>query len=134
MHFPLVKYLKTMIYTLLYVFIHGFFEKIMSCIYAYNSSFSYLTLSKFIERLTSQYILCKSITLPDTRKEINFVKHAIPRTLLFLTQHYDHFVFQNSDLQQPLHQDEYFSSKSCKLLVLPSENICKKLSCRGHNI
>ena len=29
---------------------------------SYNSSFSNVTLSKFIERLTSQYMLCKSVT------------------------------------------------------------------------
>ena len=28
-------------------------------------------------------------------------------------------------MQLPIHQDEYFRSKSCKLLVLLSENICK---------
>ena len=70
-------------------------------------------------------MLCNGITLPDTRKEINFVKHVIPKKL-------DYFVFQNSDLQQPLHQDECFRSKSCKLLVLSSENICK--NCHTENI
>ena len=35
-------------------------------------------------------------------------------------------------MQQSLHQDEYFSSKKCKLLVLPSENICK--NCHVENI
>ena len=85
---------------------------------SYNSSFLNVTLSKFIERLTSQYVLCKGITLHDTRKEVNFAKHVIPKK-------FDYFVFQNSYLQQPLHQDEYFRSKSCKLLILPSENICK---------
>ena len=76
---------------------------------SYNSSSSNFTLSKFIERLTSQYMLWKGITLPDTRKEVNFAKHVIPKKL-------DYFVFHNSDLQQPLDQDEYFRSKSCKLL------------------
>ena len=28
-------------------------------------------------------------------------------------------------MQQPLHQDEFFRSKSCNLLVFPLENICK---------
>ena len=84
-----------------------------------------MTLSKFIEQLTSQYILSKSITLPDTRKEINLLKHIIPKTFYY-------FVFQNSDFQQPLHQDKYFRSKSCKLLVLSSESICK--DCLAENI
>ena len=84
-----------------------------------------MTLSKFIEQLTSQYMLCKGITLPDTRKETNFVKHVIHKT-------FDYFVFQNSDLQQPLHQDEYFWSKSCKSLVLLSEDICK--NCHAESI
>ena len=96
-------------------------ELYLSC----NSSFSNVTLSKFIERLTSQYMLCKGITLPDARKEIIFVKHVIPTT-------FNYFVFQNSDLQQSLHQDEYFRSTSCKLLVLPSENIYK--NCHAENI
>ena len=82
---------------------------------SYNSSFSNVTLSKFFKWLTSQ---CKGITLPYTRKEVNFAKHVIHKK-------FDYFVFQNSYLQQPLHQDEYFRSKSCKLLILPSENICK---------
>ena len=84
-----------------------------------------MTLSKFIERVTSQYIVCKGITLPDTRKEVNFEKHVIPK-------YFDYFAFQKCDLQQPLHQDEYFRSKSWKLLVLPSENICK--NCHAENI
>ena len=68
---------------------------------SYNISFSNVTLSKFMKQLTSQYMLCNGITSPDTRNEINFVKHVIRKT-------FDYFVFQNSDLQQPWHQDEYF--------------------------
>ena len=49
----------------------------------YNSSFSNVTLSKFIEQLTSQYMLCKGIALPDTRKEVNFTKHVIPKKIDF---------------------------------------------------
>ena len=70
-------------------------------------------------------MLCKGITLPDKRKKVNFVKHVIPKK-------FDYFLFQNSDLQQPLHQDEYFGSKSSKLLVLPSENIFK--NCHAESI
>ena len=69
--------------------------------------------------------ICYVRALLDTRKEVNFAKHVIPKK-------FDYFVFQNSDLQQPLHQDEYFRSKSCKLLVLPSESICK--NCHAENI
>ena len=43
----------------------------------------------------------------------------------FIPKQFDYFVFHNSDLQQPLDQDEYFRSKSCKLLVFSSENISK---------
>ena len=67
----------------------------------------------FTELFTGQYLLCKGISLP----EINFVKHVIPK---------------KCDLQQPLHQDKYFRSKSCKLLVLPSKNKCK--NCHAENI
>ena len=57
---------------------------------SYNSCFSNVTLSKFIERLTSQYTLCKGITLPDIRK-VNLAKQVIPKK-------FDYFVCQNSDL------------------------------------
>ena len=67
--------------------------------------------------------ICKGIILSDTRREVNFVKNFIPK---------NYFVFQDSDLEQPLHQDEHFTSKSCKLLVLQSENICK--NCHTENI
>ena len=50
-------------------------------------------------------MLYKGVTLLDTRKEKIFVKHVIPKT-------FDYFVLQNSDLQQPLHQDECFRSKN----------------------
>ena len=35
-------------------------------------------------------------------------------------------------MQQPLHQDEYPRSKRCKLLVFPSEKVCK--NCHVENI
>ena len=55
---------------------------------------SYNILSKFIERLTSQYVLCKGITLHDTRKEVNFAKHVIPKKFdYFVFQKFDYFVF-----------------------------------------
>ena len=44
----------------------------------YNSSFLDVTFSTFVERL-SQFTLCQGITLPDLRKEINFVKHVLPK-------------------------------------------------------
>ena len=56
---------------------------------SYNSSSSNVSLAKFIERLTSQDMLWKGITLPDTRKEVNFAKHVIPKK-------FDYFVFHNS--------------------------------------
>ena len=50
----------------------------------YHSSISNVTLSKFIERLSSQYMLCKGITLPDTRKEVNFAKMSFLKKLIIL--------------------------------------------------
>ena len=38
-----------------------------------------MTFSTFVERL-SQFTLCQGITLPDSRKEINFDKHVLPKT------------------------------------------------------
>ena len=118
MYFLLMKYLSTNAshFTL---HVHSLvLPKDHELYLSYNSFFLNVTLSTFIERLTSQYMLCRGITLPKTRKEINFVKHVIPKK-------FDYFAFQKSDLQQPLHQEEYFMSKSCKLSVLPSESICK---------
>ena len=45
-------------------------------------------------------------------------KHVIPKKI-------DYFVFKNSNLQQPLHKNECFRSKSCKFLAFPSEKISK---------
>ena len=72
-----------------------------------------MTLSKFFGRLTSQYVLCKGNTLPDTRKEVNFAKHVIPKI-------FDSFLFQNSDFQQPLQQDGCLGPKvvSCWFFVI----------------
>ena len=50
------------------------FPKYHELYLSYNSSFPNVTLSKFIEQLTSQYMLYKDSTLPDTRKELNFAK------------------------------------------------------------
>ena len=71
---------------------------------------------------TSNYVLP---TYEIFVNNVNCAKRVIPKK-------FDYFVFQNSDLQQPLHQDECFTSKSCKLLVLPSENICN--NCHAENI
>ena len=49
-------------------------------IQSYNVSFNNVTLSKFIVRLSS-YKLYNGITLPDTRKEINFIKHDLSKKI-----------------------------------------------------
>ena len=40
--------------------------------------------------------------------------------------------FKTFYLQQTLHQNEYFRSKSCKLLVLSSKYVCK--NCQAENM
>ena len=48
-------------------------------IQSYDAAFNNVTLSKFIERLSS-YKLCSGITLPHTRREMNFnIKHVLPK-------------------------------------------------------
>ena len=42
-------------------------------------------LSKFIERLSSD-MFCSGSNLPDARKEINFMKHVLPKVL----HYFDH--------------------------------------------
>ena len=64
-----------------------------------------MTFSSFLERL-SQFTLCQGITLLDSRKEINIVKHVLPKM-------FNYFDYINTDLKQQVHQDEYFRSKSC---------------------
>ena len=82
----------------------------------YNSSFLNVTFSTFVERF-SQFTLCQGITLPDSRKEMNFAKHVLPKK-------FNYFDYINTDVKQRVHQDEYFRSKSCALL-LSSDNPCK---------
>ena len=89
----------------------------------YNSSFLNVTFSSFVERL-SQFTLCQGIILPDSRKDINFVKHMLPKKL-------NYFDYINTDVKQQVHQDEYFRPKSWALLLY-SYNLCK--SCREKNI
>ena len=64
------------------------------------------------------------ITLPDSRKEINFVKHVLPKK-------FNYFGYINTDVKQQVHQDEYFRLKSCALRLF-SDNPCK--SCHEENI
>ena len=44
----------------------------------HNNFFLNVTLSTFVER-HSQLTLCQGITLPDSREEIHFVKHVLPK-------------------------------------------------------
>ena len=86
-------------------------------IQSYDISFINVTLSKFIERLSS-YRLCSGITLLGTRNEINFNKHILPKV-------FDHFDCITADLKQLVFQDEYFRTGNCTLLLLLLENTCK---------
>ena len=78
--------------------------------------------SIFIERLPS-YKLCSGIILPDTRKEINFIKHVLSKVTYY-------FDYKTADLKQPVFQDEYFRTRNCSLLWSPENNckICDKES------
>ena len=93
-------------------------------IQSYNASFNDVTLSKFIQRLSS-YKLCSGITLPDIRKEINFIKHILPKV-------FDYFDCRTADLKEPVFQDEYFRTSNCSLLLLSPENTCK--ICEKENV
>ena len=75
---------------------------------SYNASFNNVTLSKFIERLSS-YKLCSGVTLPDTRKEINFIKHVLSNKV------FDYFDYKTADLKQPVFQNGYCRTSSCGL-------------------
>ena len=86
-------------------------------IQSYDASFNNVTLSKLIERLSS-YKLCSDITLPDTRKDVNFVKHVLPKV-------FDYFDYKTTDLKQPVVEDEYFRTSTCSLLLLSPESTCK---------
>ena len=62
--------------------------------------------------------------IADSRKEINFVKHVLPKK-------FNYFDYINTDVKQQIRQDEYFRSKPC-VLLLSSDNPCK--SCQEENI
>ena len=51
---------------------------------ASNKSFCNVTFCTFVERL-SQITLCQGITLSDSRKEINFLKHVLPKKYITLS-------------------------------------------------
>ena len=74
-------------------------------------------MSKLIERLSS-YKLCSGINLLDTRREINFIKHVLPKV-------FNYFYYKNADLDQPVVQDKYFRTRNCSLLLLSQESTCK---------
>ena len=73
--------------------------------------------SNFVETL-GQLILYHGITLPDSSKKANFIKHV-------LFKKFNHFDYINTHVKQQVHQDEYFRSKSCALLLFSSDNLCK---------
>ena len=58
----------------------------------YNSSFLNVKFSTFVERL-SKFTLCQGMNLPDSRKEINFVKHMLPKK-------FNYFDYINTDVKQ----------------------------------
>ena len=93
-------------------------------IQSYDASFNNFTLSKLIERLSS-YKLYSGITLPDTRKEINFIKHVLLKVFHYID-------YKTADLKELVFQDEYFITRNCSLLFLSTENTCK--ICEKENI
>ena len=103
----------------------------------HNRSFLNVTLSNFIQRLEN-YVLCDGITTPDPNKECSFQKHVIPKI-------FNYSEYQQSQFKPRSHQDEYYRSIKCKLLVTgnPSEkNTCspccsihqKYISERNHKV
>ena len=66
-------------------------------IQSYDASFNNVILLKFIKSLSS-YKLCSGITLPDTRKKINFNKHVLPKV-------FDYFDYKTADLKQLVFQE-----------------------------
>ena len=54
----------------------------------------------------------------DTRKEINFIKHVLPKV-------FGYFHYKTVDLKQLAFQDEYFRTRNCSLLLSSPENTCK---------
>ena len=92
----------------------------------YNRSFLNVTLSNFISHL-NQFNLCNGLTTPDPSKELNFQKHVIPKT--FNYSNYQQLLFKPRT-----HQDEYYRSNNCKLLLSnqsSSESICS-FCCSAH--
>ena len=90
---------------------------------SHGRSFLNLTFSDFIFQL-GHYILCEGITIPELSKEITFQKHVIPKKFNYLD-------FQKNSFQPRLHQDEFYRSNSCRMLISDSHNPCS--SCRSHN-
>ena len=83
---------------------------------SYDAPFNNVTPSRFIKKLSSCK-LCSGITLPDTRKEMNFIKHVLPKV-------FEYFDYKTTNLKQLVFQDEYFRTRNCNLL-LSLENTCK---------
>ena len=90
----------------------------------YNSSFLNVTFSNFI-KVFDNFKLCQGITVPDSRKEINFIKHVLPKK-------FNYFSYTKADVKVPVCQDHYFRSRSCELLVSSSDISCK--SCHEESI
>ena len=91
---------------------------------SHKRSFLNITLSNFIIELKQKNILCEGITTPDPSKEINFQKHVVPKI-------FDYSSFQQSTTKSPLHQDEFYRSISCQLLI-SNNSTCS--CCNSFNI
>lgn len=68
-----------------------------------------ITVSNLIIKIQS-YGLCNGIVTPDPSKEINFQKHVIPKK-------FDITEYHQMPYKSKLHQDQYYCSNSCKLLI-----------------
>ena len=85
----------------------------------YDRSFLNVTLSNFINDL-DKLILCDGIATADLSRELNFQKHVIPKRFNF--SHYQQLLFKPRS-----HQDEYYRSDKCKLLL--SNHSTSNISC-----
>ena len=82
----------------------------------YERSFLNVTLSNFIHQL-KEFILCNSITVPDSSKELNCQIHVLPKK-------FNYNDYQLTECKPRLCQDEYYHSSTCEVLIKPGKNSC----------
>ena len=82
----------------------------------FDHSFLNVTLSDLIKMIQKHH-LCNGISTPDPLKVLNIRKHVIPKKFNFV-------IFQQSQYKLCLHQDEFYRSNTCDILV-PENSSCK---------